>query len=330
VTHYTTANEKFTRATYQKYVSAEDVQSSDQLRDHSDVISEFIDFLTSPDSTKGLSAQFHSRDIGRIAFVRMFFPRAMVCPRWNRPRFSTDDWYVVLTRSTSSEQAALTLSTSLGTNTARCSLAIPLEEGPDGNELLMLTLPRDVCEAEMSNPDRAYSLNLHPAIAALLANYMIGLARQLPHISGEHTRRLTSVTSSLVTACVIPSPGNAEAAMEPVASLLAYRALHVVRCNMASSEFDTKQLCRLLAVSRSKLYRIFRYHGGVARFINRERLRDALRRLSDPANPQGIRSTAHDVGFEDHSTFSRAFRREFGYSPREARTRALFRSHVSQ
>ncbi|MGO4388635.1 helix-turn-helix transcriptional regulator [Microvirga sp. 2YAF29] len=92
---------------------------------------------------------------------------------------------------------------------------------------------------------------------------------------------------------------------------------------MASPDFDSEQLCRLLAVSRSKLYRILECSGGVARFINRERLRDAHRRLGDPVKIQSIHSIAQDVGFEDHSTFSRAFRREFGYSPSEAREKAM-------
>lgn len=187
----------------------------------------------------------------------------------------------------------------------------------------MLILPRCLCEAGISNLDPACGLNLDPALAVLLANYMNGLARQLPHFSGEHARRLTSVTCSLVIACLAPNSGHKEAAVGSAASLLIDKARQIVQHNMASPEFDPGQLCRLLAVSRSKLYRIFERSGGVARFINRERLRDAHRRLSDPVKMQPIHTIAQDVGFEDHSTFSRAFRREFGYSPSDARARAL-------
>jgi transcriptional regulator GlxA family with amidase domain len=36
-----------------------------------------------------------------------------------------------------------------------------------------------------------------------------------------------------------------------------------------------------------------------------------------------VHQIAEAVGFHDHSTFSRAFRREFGFSPSVARERAL-------
>ena len=50
---------------------------------------------------------------------------------------------------------------------------------------------------------------------------------------------------------------------------------------------------------------------------------EARRRLADPVRSASIQIVAAEVGFLDHSTFSRAFRREFGYSPSEAREKAL-------
>ena len=80
-----------------------------------------------------------------------------------------------------------------------------------------------------------------------------------------------------------------------------------------------------MAMSRSKLYRLFESSGGVAHFINRERLREAHYRLSSYRFARSIHAIGNEVGFADHSTFSRAFRREFGYSPTEARERGLIR-----
>jgi AraC-like DNA-binding protein len=93
---------------------------------------------------------------------------------------------------------------------------------------------------------------------------------------------------------------------------------------MASPDFGPEQLARLMAMSRSKLYRLFESTGGVAHFINRERLHEAHRRLTHRDAPP-IHVIGNEVGFADHSTFSRAFRREFGYSPTEARERSLAR-----
>jgi AraC-like DNA-binding protein len=92
---------------------------------------------------------------------------------------------------------------------------------------------------------------------------------------------------------------------------------------MATPEFGPKHLVRLLGISRSKLYRLLDNVGGVASFINRERLKEAHRRLATSGYAVSIQAIGSGVGFRDHSSFSRAFRREFGYSPTEAREKAL-------
>jgi AraC-like DNA-binding protein len=59
--------------------------------------------------------------------------------------------------------------------------------------------------------------------------------------------------------------------------------------------------------------------GGVARYIQRERLLEAHALLSDPEKVQSISQIAEDLCFADASSFSRIFKREFGCTPTEAR-----------
>ena len=82
-------------------------------------------------------------------------------------------------------------------------------------------------------------------------------------------------------------------------------------------------LCRLDDISRSQLYRLFEPVGGVAHEIQRERLREAHRAIADPTDGRSIREIGEELGFPEPTTFSRAFRREFGVSPSEAREIAL-------
>jgi AraC-like DNA-binding protein len=70
-------------------------------------------------------------------------------------------------------------------------------------------------------------------------------------------------------------------------------------------------------------YRLFEDTGGVARYIQRERLLEARAILSDLATTESISAIAEDLCFADASSFSRTFRREFGYSPSEVRSAAL-------
>ena len=84
-----------------------------------------------------------------------------------------------------------------------------------------------------------------------------------------------------------------------------------------------RTLSRLVGMSRSNLYRLFEDTGGVARYIQRQRLLEAHAVLSDPATTKPISSIAEDLCFADASSFSRTFKREFGHSPTEVRSAAL-------
>ena len=98
-----------------------------------------------------------------------------------------------------------------------------------------------------------------------------------------------------------------ETADAPLASAIIERDAPCRETEHGVFGFRPHQLCRLMAVSRSKLYRMFEASGGVAAFIQRERLQAALVTLSDARETRSINVVANDVGFPDHSTFSRAF-----------------------
>jgi AraC-like DNA-binding protein len=61
----------------------------------------------------------------------------------------------------------------------------------------------------------------------------------------------------------------------------------------------------------------------VTRYIQRERLLEAHVILSGTSTTQSISAIAEDLCFADASSFSRAFKREFGHSPSEVRSAAL-------
>ena len=69
---------------------------------------------------------------------------------------------------------------------------------------------------------------------------------------------------------------------------------------------------------RAGLYRLFGPDGGLARYVQEQRLNRALRLLASPAS-RGKRliDLAVDFRFSSDSTFVRAFRRQFGRTPGE-------------
>lgn len=156
---------------------------------------------------------------------------------------------------------------------------------------------------------------------ALLAGFMRQLAGQSRHVSDEQARSLAIAMRALLEACVAPAGKDVTANPTAPSSSIVERARQIVQRHMGSPDFGPPQLGRLLAMSRSKLYRLLDGDGGVAHFINRERLLQARRDLTTSGEPLSVHAIASRVGFRDHSTFSRAFRREYGCSPSRLRER---------
>jgi AraC-like DNA-binding protein len=284
---------------------------------------ETIDLLPTAHASEMFEAEFSCWAFEDIIFTRAIYADAPA-RRWQHlQRSFMGHWCVVLARSDDRSRDSLSLADPRHHSLSFRSLALPFMGEARDTEVLTLFLPRDSWCDELEDFERARGRDINPELGALLAGYMDGLARQLPHIGREHAHRLAVATRSLVAACIAPRAERLEAAEAPIASLLIDRARLVIRQNMASPKFGPEQLARLMAMSRSKLYRLFESTGGVAHFINRERLREAQRRLSSPRAARSIHVIGSEVGFTDHSTFSRAFRREFGISPREARERSL-------
>jgi AraC-like DNA-binding protein len=169
---------------------------------------------------------------------------------------------------------------------------------------------------------------------AILAHHIRQLSEQIAQVPQDRLESLALATRALVGICLAPPEarpcvGQACAEQPCAPSALVERARHGVRRNMASVEFGPAELARLLAMSRSKLYRVLLPEGGVAHFINRERLLQARRELAADETAS-IHAIAARVGFKDHSTFSRAFRRAFGVTPTQTRMNAPIRLQASR
>lgn len=250
---------------------------------------------------------------GDLRFARYELGDAPARAWRHRPNLHSDDWCLVIAWPHDTVTPVVSFR----------SLALPFEgRGRDGR-VFTLHLPRRGDPREAADLDEVHGSVIQSPMAALLTDYLMSLAARLPFLTEVQADALAEPTRQLVAGCVAPGRSRSMEADSPLSSLLLDRARHVVRQNMASPDFGPGQLVRLLAVSRSKLYRVLEESGGVAAFIQRERLHQARRLLSDPTEMRSVNLIAAEVGFLDHSTFSRAFRKEFELSPSEAREVAL-------
>ncbi len=184
-------------------------------------------------------------------------------------------------------------------------------------------LPRDGFQDIAPLLDAARGSVLDTPLGHLLGDYMLALERRLPALTPGEIPALTNAVRAMVAAAVAPSPARAAVARNQIELGRMERVRKAVQRHLRSPVLGPATLCRLVGVSRSNLYRLLEAVGGVARYIQRQRLLEAHSMLSNPASDFKIVTMADDLCFPDASSFSRTFKKEFGCSPSEVRSAAL-------
>ena len=95
---------------------------------------------------------------------------------------------------------------------------------------------------------------------------------------------------------------------------------------LGDPELSPEMIARVNYVSTSYLHKLFQQHEGMSMgaWVRVVRLQRCYRDLTDPAQTRrAITDIAADWGFQSASHFSRAFRDEFGCSPRELRRKTI-------
>lgn len=167
--------------------------------------------------------------------------------------------------------------------------------------------------------DRARGAALDTPLGSLLGDYLVLLEQILPDVAPDDLPRVSEAIGAMVAACLAPEKDRAGSAGPQIDLVRLERVRRVVRKYLRSQSLGTRLLCHSLSVSRSKLYRLMDSEGGVARYIQRQRLLEAYALFSDQSVTRSITAIAEELCFPDTSGFSRAFRREFGVSPSDVR-----------
>ncbi len=187
---------------------------------------------------------------------------------------------------------------------------------------LCLFVARDAFPDLGARIDECRAMPMQGAMAGLLASYLESLHQQLPLVTEAELPHLAEATRAVVAACLGAGAPLSPTGEAQVAQARLGRVRQLVRQNLTSARLGPERLAQMAGMSRSQLYRLFEPLGGVARYIQIERLARAHCCLTDPGNTESIQAISDGVGFFDPSAFSRAFRREFGQSPSAIRMRA--------
>lgn len=184
-----------------------------------------------------------------------------------------------------------------------------------------LFVPHDELAGRARLPAPARPVPLDGAAGRILHDTLVSVAGHVAQLGEGEAIRLGGALREMLVAALRAAPaGHAADAMPGDAQRAALRRL--VRENLHQVTLGPERLARLSGISRSQLYRLFEPWGGVAAFIQAERLRAARRALADPAELRPIAAIAESVGLCDPSSFGRMFQRAFGCTPSDWRRAA--------
>lgn len=196
-----------------------------------------------------------------------------------------------------------------------------------------IVVPRDTLRQAMPAVGDLHGLILRgdSGMGGLLGDYMRSLVGRADAITMADAPFVAQATIDMIMACfqsTAETLARARASMERTTRERIQR--HIV-ANLNSPGLHVEVLCALFRISRSTLYRLFEPLGGVANYIQEQRLARAHAELSNPAHGhRRIYEIAFELGFSSEAHFSRIFRSTFGLSPSDVRARAYVASNTDQ
>lgn len=192
-------------------------------------------------------------------------------------------------------------------------------EGEARSRLNTLVVARAMLAPRLAHPDSA-TATLLPAEhrgARLLADQFAALW-QRPETDDAATV-IEAMLDVVAEAAGRPADARGDAGRAERKLLLA-AIKHHIDGHLDTGALTADDLGRRFGLSRASLYRLFGPDGGLARYVQDQRLNRALRLLISPsARSQRLIDLAVDFQFSGDSTFVRAFRKQFGLTPGEIR-----------
>lgn len=186
-----------------------------------------------------------------------------------------------------------------------------------------LVLPRPVLEAHLKNPDGLHGQVLPgtSGLGNLLANYITTLHRTAGSLSVSDGDSILTATTSLVAGCFGPLADAQAGGSTATKGSLTVRIKRYIEGNLSDPALSVEHVAQRFHISRATLSRMFGSMGGLAGYIRERRMLRCFAEITSPTHlSRSIGEIAYSWGFSNEPAFSRAFRRMFDMSPRQARS----------
>lgn len=196
-----------------------------------------------------------------------------------------------------------------------------LDYSHEGQRQLVVQVPRAGLDLPASTMDAAAGSIAVPDSSArkVFFSYVTSLTSTHDEIDDSARDDFARVTADLA-AIMLRSAESGHRLVPGSPRSLLFTIQSFIRDESRSADLTLDDIARAHFISRRKLYDLFsQIHTTPSAYLRDERLRLASRMLVDPAVHLPISDIAQHSGFADVTTFTRAFRKRFGMTPREWR-----------
>ncbi|WP_372654644.1 AraC family transcriptional regulator [Halobacteriovorax sp.] len=187
---------------------------------------------------------------------------------------------------------------------------------------ITLVIPKRLIRGKVPNEDILHGKILDTKtnpFASLLHSHIISLRDNAPKITQDFAHSVVPPSVDIVCAAISFSPDQPICSYSPDKNVvLILRIKNFIESNLGNSNLTIPLILVEFNLTKSTLYRLFPTHtGGIMNYVTERRLIKAYRSLSMKYNNKTISQIAYESGFENESSFTRAFKRYFKYLPRD-------------
>ncbi|WP_244869933.1 helix-turn-helix domain-containing protein [Paraburkholderia aspalathi] len=184
--------------------------------------------------------------------------------------------------------------------------------------LLLLFVPRALVERSFPDAASLHGRSIHATtpLTRVLIEHLVALKRQIVGLSKEEAHQSFLTAAELLVAAFSRQAGLSGNGRAAVRAAVYGQVRRHVEANLHDPDLSPDSVLASLHLSRASVYRIFEHEGGLAAYIRSRRLRMAADELVRFPHME-VQDIASGLGFNDASSFTRAFRRAFDIAPRD-------------
>jgi AraC family transcriptional activator of tynA and feaB len=194
---------------------------------------------------------------------------------------------------------------------------------PDNFTKLIISIPRTLFRDSVPGIDRCTALRIASTAGTglIASNFLRSLAGQTGHLKAHEFSALSDHALDLLTLAVASvRPAGYSLSRSRTATVNRIKAS--IEQKLTDSTLDSAQIARHTSLSTRYINGLFEDEGtSLMRYVWKRRLENCRKDMLDPVYAgHRISDIAFRWGFNDLSHFSRAFKKQFGCTPKELRS----------